>query len=345
MEFETKTPSLHVDSQKLGGLMREVLYALIPASLLMIWFFGWGTISNLILAIGFALGMEALMLKARQRPIKPFLSDYSAVVTAWLLALAMPAFAPWWLLFIATFFSIVIAKHLYGGLGYNPFNPAMVGYTVVLISFPVEMVNWFAPTDFSMGQIGLGDTLHIVFSSLGTTADWDAMTMATPLDSIKTGLTMDKELALIQQSNSFGLMAGYGWEWVSLAYLAGGIWMIYRGIISWHIPMTMLTLLAVFSGVFWLYDPSQYTSPIFHLLAGGTMLGAFFIATDPVTASTTNLGRIIYAAGIAFFIYLIRVWGSGYPDGVAFAVLIMNMAVPLIDYYTRPRAFSMGWFK
>lgn len=345
MEFETKTPSLHVESGKLGSLMRDVLIALVPGTLLMIWFFGWGTISNLVLAIGFALGFEALMLRLRQRPIAPFLQDYSAVVTAWLLALTMPAFAPWWLILIAIFFAIVIAKQLYGGLGYNPFNPAMVGYAVVLISFPVEMVNWFAPTGFSMGQIGLVDTLNIVFGNAASSGNWDAMTMATPLDSIKTGLTMDKPLGELSQGSAFGLIAGYGWEWVNLAYLLGGLWMLYRKVISWHIPASFLAGATIFSGVFWLYDSTAFMSPLFHLLAGGTMLGAFFIATDPVSASTTNLGKIIYAMGIAFFLYLIRVWGSGYPDGVAFAVLIMNMAVPLIDFYTRPRAFNMGWFK
>lgn len=345
MEFETTTASPRVDSHKLGGLMRDVLYALVPGTLLMIWFFGWGTISNLVLGISFALGFEALMLRFRQRPIAPFLNDFSAIVTAWLLALTIPAFAPWWLILIAMFFAIVIAKHLYGGLGYNPFNPAMVGYSVVLISFPVEMVNWFAPLDFSMGQIGFTDTLKIVFGSTGAEGNWDAMTMATPLDTIKTGLTMDKPLTEIKQGNSFGMLAGYGWEWVNLAYLLGGLWMIYRKVITWHIPAAFLISLVLFSGIFWLYDSSNFTSPLFHLFAGGAMLGAFFIATDPVSASTTSLGKLIYAAGIVFFLYLIRVWGSGYPDGVAFAVLIMNMAVPLIDYYTRPRAFSMGWFK
>ncbi len=339
MEFSTDNQSSTVDNHKVAEQMRLVIYALIPGALVMIWFFGWGTVSNLLLANAFALALEAVMLKMRGRPIKAFLSDYSAVVTASLLALALPAFAQWWVIFMAIFFAIVIAKHLYGGLGYNPFNPAMVGYAVVLISFPVEMVTWFAPVSHSMTEMGLMDSLQIIFAG-SSSPQWDAMTMATPLDTIKTGLTMDKTIADLKLNNSFGFFAGSGWEWVSIAYLVGGVWLIYKKVISWHIPITLLVSLAIMSSLFWIYDPTSFSSPLFHLLSGGTMLGAFFIATDPITASTTPLGKILYAMSIAFFIYLIRVWGSGYPDGVAFSVLIMNIAVPLIDYYTQPRVFG-----
>lgn len=342
MEFTADNLSNKVDNSKVAQEMRQLLYALIPGALTMVWFFGWGTISNLVLTITFALGLEALMLKLRQRPIKTFLSDYSAVVTACLLALTMPAFAPWWLLLVATFFAIIVAKHLYGGLGYNPFNPAMVGYAVVLISFPVDMVNWFTPSNFSLGSIGFLDTLTIVFQGGGAVAEWDVMTMATPLDTIKTGLRSDVPIADMLDEPTFGLFAGSGWEWVSLAYLVGGLWLIYRKIITWHIPAAFLMTLVGISLIFWLIDSSTYSSPVFHLFAGGTMLGAFFIATDPITASTTPMGKLFYAASIGFFVYAIRVWGGGYPDGVAFSVLIMNMAVPLIDYYTQPKVFGEG---
>lgn len=343
MEFSTDNISSKIDNRKVAEQMRWVIYALIPGVLLMIWFFGWGTVFNILLANIFALSFEAVMLKLRGRPVKAFLSDYSAVVTATLLAVALPAYSPWWILFIAVLFAIVIAKHLYGGLGYNPFNPAMVGYAVVLVSFPVEMVSWFAPVNFSMAQVGLWDSLQIILTSTSTTG-WDAMTMATPLDSVKTGLTMDKSIADIQQHKGFGVIAGSGWEWINLAFFMGGIWLIYKKVISWHIPITLILTLTLLSSVFWLYDSSTYTSPLFHLLVGGTVLGAFFIATDPITASTTPLGKILYAASIAFFIYIIRVWGSGYPDGVAFSVLIMNIAVPLIDYYTQPTVFGESYF-
>ncbi len=344
MQFETDAFPKKIDNSQLSSLMRDVLIALIPGILVMVWFFGWGVISNLVLATVFALGLEAIMLLIRGRPVVPFISDYSAIITAWLLALAIPAFAPWWLIFIGIFFAIVIAKQLYGGLGYNPFNPAMVGFAVLLISFPIEMVNWFTPLNNSMAHIGFMDSLHIVFSGMAT--EWDAMTMATPLDTIKTGLTMDKSVTNVMQgaksaqTPSFGLLAGAGWEWISIAYLIGGLWLMFRKVITWHIPFTLLGTLALIATIFWLYDATIYTSPLFHLLAGGSMLGAFFIATDPISASTTPLGKIIYAAGIAFFIYVIRVWGSGYPDGVAFSVLVMNMAVTLIDYYTKPKVFG-----
>ncbi|CAA6819228.1 MAG: Electron transport complex protein RnfD [uncultured Thiotrichaceae bacterium] len=320
-------------------MMREVLYALAPGTLAMMWFFGWGILFNIVITISLAIAFEALMLKLRTRPIRPFLGDYSAVVTGWLLALTMPPFAPWWLLAIAVFFSIVIAKHLYGGLGYNPFNPAMIGYAVALISFPVDMVQWPAANLSSFSSIDFVSAFqHIMLGK--PLANWDAVTMATSLDAIKTGLRMEQTVPVIEQGDMFGLFAGNGWEWVSLGYLLGGLWLLYRKIISWHIPVSLLGILALLSTVFWLIDNQQYASPLFHLLAGGAMLGAFFIATDPVSASTTPMGKILYAIGIGFLIYVIRVFGSGYPDGVAFAVIIMNMAVPIIDYYTRPRVFG-----
>lgn len=341
MDFKTTTfssPS-HIDNRHVSLMMRQVLYALVPGTLTLMWFFGWGVLSNIILAIGFALLFETVMLKLRNRPIVPFLSDYSAVVTGWLLGLAMPSASPWWLLLIAMFFAIVIAKQLYGGLGYNPFNPAMIGYAVVLISFPVEMTRWSSPITQGLLDSSLSDTFVRVFDVVANNA-WDAMTMATPLDHIKTNLMRD---VTVQQSMSdsqiLGLFAGQAWEWVSLAYLLGGVWLIYKKVITWHIPVAMLVSLLAISSVFWLFSPDQFASPLFHLFTGATMLGAFFIATDPISASTTPVGKLIYAAGIAFFVYVIRIWG-GYPDGIAFAVIIMNMAVPLIDYYTQPKIFG-----
>ena len=341
MDFKTTTFSspTHIDNSNVAKMMRQVLYALVPGTVTLMWFFGWGVLSNIMLAIGFALLLEMVMLKLRNRPIVPFLSDYSAVVTGWLLGLAMPSSSPWWLLLVALFFAIVIAKQLYGGLGYNPFNPAMIGYAVVLISFPVEMTRWTSPLAQGLLDSSLSDTIMRVFG-LVANESWDAITMATPLDHIKTNLMRD---VTVQQSmvggQQFGLLAGKAWEWVSLAYLLGGVWLIYKKVITWHIPVAMLVSLFGISTVFWLYSPEQFASPLFHLLSGATMLGAFFIATDPISASTTPLGKLIYATGIAFFVYIIRIWG-GYPDGIAFSVIIMNMAVPLIDYYTQPKIFG-----
>ncbi len=286
-----------------------------------------------------ALIAETLMLKLRNRPVKPFLSDGSAIVTALLLALALPTFSPWWLTVVGAAFALVVAKHLYGGLGYNPFNPAMVGYAMLLIAFPREMTLWL-PAE--VHNISILDNLRYTFFELlpdGQTLD--AVTAATPLDAVKTQLAQNITLSEVQQRNAelFGTLAGRGWEWVNLLFLLGGMLLVYKRIISWHIPLAMLATLFLLSGLFHLNDPDTFASPLFHLFSGATMLGAFFIATDPVTAATSNKGRIVYGIGIGFFLYIIRTWG-GYPDAVAFAVLLMNMAVPTIDYYTRPRVFG-----
>lgn len=338
MMFTTKTsPYLHTPQGGVGQIMAEVIYALVPGTLVLLWFFGWGVISNLLLSLSFALLLEAFMLKLRQRPLLPFLTDYSAVVTGWLLAVALPPYAPWWLLLIAMIFAIVIAKHLYGGLGYNPFNPAMVGYAAVLVSFPIEMTSWPTPTFTSISQISLNETLQQVL--MGGVSSWDGLTQATPLDTIKTHLRLGETVEQISQGQAFGWLAGQGWEWVSLAWFAGGLWLIYRKIISWHIPVALMAALAGMALVFWLINPQTYSSPLFHLVSGATCLGAFFIATDPVSASTTPIGKLLYAGGIGCFTYIIRVWGN-YPDALAFAVLIMNMAVPLLDTYTQPRVYG-----
>lgn len=335
----TQRTSPHISGQQhVSSIMRAVLYGLLPGTLLLLWYFGWGMLSNLLLAIGFALLLEALMLKLRQRPVQPFLSDYSVVVTAWLLAVALPAFSPWWLVAIGTGFAVVIAKHLYGGLGYNPFNPAMVGYAALLVSYPVHMTAWPTPLAGSFGQIGWEQAVQQVF--LGGAASWDAVTGATPLDAVKTALRQGKtwQDAYPAADGWLGLSP---WVWVNAAWLLGGLWLLWRHIIAWHIPLALLSSLAGLATVFWLLNPQVYASPLFHLFSGATMLGAFFIATDPVSASTTPVGKLLYASGIGAFTYLIRTWG-GYPDAVAFAVLIMNMAVPLLDYYTQPRVYGTG---
>jgi electron transport complex protein RnfD len=337
MTFSARTSPHIAVSTDVSHIMRQVLYALLPGTLLLVWYFGWGVLTNLVLAIMFAEGFEWGMLKLRKRPLRPFLSDYSAVVTAWLLAVAMPAFTPWWLMALAMLFAIVLAKHLYGGLGYNPFNPAMVGYAAMLVSYPVQMTSWPMPQDFSFAHIGLAQALQQVFA--GGSTGWDALTGATALDTLKVDLGLHKTIAAIYTNPTFGVLGGKAWEWVNLAWLVGGLWLLYQRVISWHIPVAFLGSLALLAGVFWWYDPSHYISPIAHLFTGAAMLGAFFIATDPVTASTTPSGRLVYAALIGFLVYVIRTWG-GYPDAVAFSVIIMNMAVPLLDVYTQPRVYG-----
>jgi len=260
-------------------------------------------------------------------------------VTAVLLALALPPLAPWWVTVTGTAFAIVVAKQLYGGLGYNPFNPAMVGYVVLLISFPREMTVWPAADVVSGHYAGILESVRIVFTGQPVVASLDAFTGATPLDLMKTQLGLNQTVAEAWVSPVFGDFGGKGWEWLGNGFFIGGLWLLYKRVITWHIPVAVLGSLFLMALVFSAYDPGSYPSPLFHLFSGGAMLGAFFIATDPVSAATTPKGRLVYGAGIGILTYVIRTWG-GYPDGIAFAVLLMNMATPTIDYYTQPRVLG-----
>jgi Na+-translocating ferredoxin:NAD+ oxidoreductase subunit D len=321
-------------------IMLKVLLALLPGIAAYVWIFGGAILVTLTLASVTALVSEAIMLKWRDRPVKPFLMDGSALLTAWLLALALPPLAPWWLVVVGTLFAIVIAKQLYGGLGYNPFNPAMVGYAVLLISFPAIMTKWPAPLLLAHTPLGFMDQLHFIFTAaLPNGVPVDAVTSATPLDYLKTQLGMHHQIQAITQAPIFGVLGGKGGEWVTGAYLLGGLYLMQQRIISWHLPTAFLAALALTAGVFYLLDPAHFANPAFHLLSGATMLCAFFIITDPVSGPTTPLGKLIFGAGIGMLTYLIRVYG-GYPDGVAFAVLLFNIGVPLIDAYTQPRVYG-----
>ncbi|HIQ16346.1 MAG TPA: electron transport complex subunit RsxD [Leucothrix sp.] len=339
MQFKTNTSPFFNSSNNVNGVMLQVLLALIPGTLVMMYFFGWGVLFNIILSISFAVTLEAMALLLRKRPVMVFLGDLSAVVTGWLFALTLPPLLPWWVLFVGIFFAIIIAKQLYGGLGYNPFNPAMVGFAVLIISFPLEMGLWLEAGSFLSQSYGFIDSFKIIFG-MNITPDWDAVTMATPLDAVKTGLLTGLDYnEIIKNSHYLTRSFDNTWMWSSLAFLVGGIWLLYKKVIHWQIPVALLLSLLFFSVVFHLYSPQDYASPLLHMLSGATMLGAFFIATDPVSASTTPIGKLIYGAGIGAFIYIIRVWGS-YPDAIAFSVLIMNMAVPMVDYYTQPRVLG-----
>lgn len=328
------------DAPTVSTIMFKVLLALVPGIAAYVWIYGGGILVSLTLATLTALAAEALLLKIRQRPVKPYLMDMSAVVTAWLLALALPPLAPWWLIIVGTFFAIVIAKQLYGGLGYNPFNPAMVGYAVLLISFPLIMTKWPAPLSLAEHPLSFMDQLHFIFGhGLPTDMKVDAITSATPLDYLKTQLMLKHEVASITQAPIFGVVGAKGGELVTGAYLLGGLYLLQQRIISWHLPTVFLAALAAISFAFYVIDPSHFANPLFHLMSGASMLCAFFIITDPVSGPTTPRGKIYFAAGVGLLTYLIRVYG-GYPDGVAFAVLLMNMCVPLIDALTQPRVFG-----
>ena len=340
MEFPTQSSPYLPATNDVSRLMVQVMLALVPGALCLFWFFGWGVLINLAVATATAVVAEAGALKLRGRTVLPILSDGSAVLTGLLLGLALPPLAPWWIPFIGAAFAIVVAKQLYGGLGYNPFNPAMVGYVVLIISFPLQMTLWSAPHGSDGEMLSLVDTLGLVFGQLPPAgATLDAVTMATPLDSYKTQIGQNLTWSEIVSGPLFGRFAGYGWEWINFAFLLGGLWLWQRRAIRWHIPLAMLTGLFVAALLFYIADADSFASPLFHLFSGATMLGAFFIATDPVSAATTPRGRLYYGAGIGVLVYLIRTWG-GYPDGVAFAVLLMNMAAPTIDYYSQPRVFG-----
>lgn len=328
------------DAPTVSLIMLKVLLALVPGIFAYAWIYGGGILITLSLATATALIAEAASLKLRERPVKPHLMDLSAVVTAWLLALALPPLAPWWLVVVGTFFAIVIAKQLYGGLGYNPFNPAMVGYAVLLISFPLIMTKWPAPLILAQTKLGFLDQFHFIFSNtLPAGMTVDAVTSATPLDYLKTQLKLNHAMANITQAPIFGMFGAKGGEVVVGAYLLGGLYLVQQRIISWHLPTAFLAALAAAALIFYAVNPAHYASPLFHLMSGASMLCAFFIITDPVSGPTTPRGKLFFAAGAGVLTYLIRTYG-GYPDGVAFAVLLMNMCVPLIDAYTQPRVFG-----
>ena len=318
-------------------VMLQVCAALIPGTLVYAFLIGPAILAQLIIAATAALLAEALMLHLTGKPKSLFLSDGSALVTAWLIALTFPPLAPWWLVIVSTAFALIVAKHLYGGLGQNPFNPAMVAFAVAIVSFPSLMSQW---PNLSLKQ-GVDEQLAIIF---GLAPRLDAISGATPLDTMKTALKMeDSGLSIadiLKNQDIFGNFAGRGWEWVTTAYLLGGLWLWYRKIISWHIPTAFIAAMLSLSGLLWLYNPGQFASPLFHLFSGGTLLGAFFIATDPVSGCTTPRGKLIFGAGAGLMAYIIRVFG-GYPDGIAFAVLLMNLCAPLIDHLTQPPIFGM----
>ncbi len=340
MRFRTESSPHIIPRHSVGGVMRQVLLALVPGTLAMTWFFGWGVLVNVVLAVLFAVALEATMVALRRRPVMATLSDNSAIVAAWLFALAVPPLTPVWVTLIGIAFAIIVAKHLYGGLGYNPFNPAMVGYVVVLISFPREMALWPAPETLPQMPLGLWQTLQTVLTgSLPAGMDWDAITRATPLDAVREGLVSGRTVSELTRSPVFGTFSETGWEWVGNFFLLGGLYLLFRRIIGWQIPLAVILGVAVPAGFFWMLDPDQFASPAFHVFSGAVILGAFFIATDPVSASTTPLGRLFYGAGIGLLIFVIRTWG-GYPDAVAFAVLLMNMVAPTLDHLTRPRVYG-----
>jgi len=342
MQFKVLSSPFLKPKNNVTKVMLHVLVALLPALIAYIYYFGWGIFINIIIAVLSALMFEGLALKLQNKPIIPALSDLSAVVTAVLLAFALPPLCAWWITVLGSGFAILFAKHLYGGLGYNIFNPAMAAYVVLLISFPKEMVVWLAPrgVDLGLESVSFGQNLYYTFyGSLPNATTIDAVTSATPLDILKTDLGGMQTMQEIKTHPIFGSMGAQGWEWINNWIAIGGFYLLAMKVIRWHIPVVVLASLICIATVFNIYDPGHYAKATFHVFTGATMLCAFFIATDPVSAATSIKGRIIYAVGIGLLIYIIRTWG-GYPDAIAFAVLLMNMCVPLIDYYCKPVAYG-----
>ncbi len=338
--FNTESAPHIPNKNSVAKVMLTVWLALVPAMLAHVLFFGTGIIIQLTLSIIFALFFEITSLKLLGKPIKLFLKDYSAFVTGLLFALCISPVAPWWISFIGMFFAIVVAKHLFGGLGQNIFNPAMLGFAVVLISFPQAMSIWLPPHSISPYAMSFVENLHAIFlGQFPTAIEFDTLTQATPLDLIKTGISQDKMMSEITTGVVFGDFGGLGWEWVANMYFIGGVFLIYKKIITWRVPTAVILTTIAFSLPFYLFDADNFIGPLQHLFSGGLMLGAFFIATDPTSGCSSHKGQLIFGAGVAIMTLLIREFGN-FPDGVAFGVLIMNMSAPLIDRLTIPKAFG-----
>ncbi len=330
-----RVTSPHASGQhQVSAVMRDVLLATLPGVAVMTYFFGPGTLANIIFGGALAVGCEYAVTALRGRDPRAAVSDLSVLVTSTLLCIALPPYAPWWLIVIGVLTAVLLGKQVFGGLGYNPFNPAMVGYVVLLISFPVQMSHWAPPR--GLGDVpGLVETWQHLFAPGGI----DAVTAATPLDLLRqnTGLLFDD---LLTERAELSGWAGVGWFEVNLAFLAGGAWLLYRRIFTWHAPIAMLVALSL--SALMGYDGGSSESggsALFHLFSGATMFAAFFIITDPVSSAVSNRGRLIFGALIGLLVYLIRVLGN-YPDAVAFAVLILNFCAPFIDHYTQPTVYG-----
>ncbi len=313
-------------------IMFDVLVALTPALLAAVYFFGFDAVRLVAVCVASCVGAEALCRKAMGRPVKAALADLSAVVTGLLLAFNLPPSLPSWMAVLGSVFAIGIAKQAFGGLGYNPFNPALAGRAFLLISFTGRMTAWHAarlPERWSFGGLTM-----------------DALTSATPLGMVKDAIKAGDPLPVAMDGATtlrflLGDMGGCLGEVSALALLLGGAYLLARRCISWHVPVCYLGTVALFSGIHWAANPAAAMPPHFHLLTGGLMLGAWFMATDMVTTPVTNKGLVVFGIGCGVLTMTIRiVAGGAYPEGVSFAILLMNAVVPLINRATRPRLFG-----
>lgn len=320
------SPSPHIHSKtSTRSLMLDVVIALLPSVLVTILFYGWSAVVILASSVVFCVLLEYLITKYLLK--KPgTIGDMSAVVTGIILALNLPPTAPWWVAMIGAIVAIGVAKMTFGGLGQNVFNPAITGRVFLLISFPAIMTTWSGAKGFIGGA--------------------DAVSGATPLGIVKEGLMQGQTLQQIFDLHDFSYaqmlfvnMGGSAGEISAIAIIIGFIYLLARKVIRPYITLSILVTVAVFSGIFWLIDPSQYTDPLFNLLTGGVLLGSVFMATDYVTSPMSDKGGIIFGIGIGIITMLIRYFGS-YPEGMSFAILIMNSTVPLINKFCKQKKFG-----
>lgn len=339
-------PHTH-STASVSSIMGNVILALLPATAFGVYLFGWPAFNLLIITLLTSVVGEAICLRIMRKPIWPFLGDGSAVVTGWLVALTLPPWAPWWIAVIGGLFAIVIGKQLFGGIGQNPFNPAMLARVMLLIAFPLEMTIWVNPHPlFSPNSPTFIEGLYITFWGV---ENIEAISSASLLGHLKTQLTLGHTVPEILAASSYspldsliGFTNGSFVETSGLLLLLGGLYLLARKIITWHIPFSMLATVILLATIFNEYNPDRYVNALFHVLNGGALLAAFFIATDLVTSPATSLGKIIFGIGCGAIEYIIRTWGS-FPEGVGFAVLLMNALTPLIDHYLRPRIYGRTW--
>ncbi len=333
--------SPHVSSaRRVDDIMKKVILALLPAVGFGIFLFGWSALFLTMVTVLSALFFEAVCLKLKGSTIESYLCDGSAIVTGLLVAMTLPPYAPWWIGVVGSGLAIILGKHVYGGLGQNLFNPAMLARVALLISFPIEMTTWVNVSPFFTG-LDILESFKITFSGVEIS---DAITGATTLGFVKTGFSQAQLLPDLLSDYS-GFLAFIGWERGSLGetstllILLGGLWLMRQGVIQWFIPVSLLATITFLSTLFNLIDSTHYLSAWVHLNSGAVMLVAFFIATDYVTSPNTPLGQLIFGTGCGVLIFVIRSWG-GYPEGTGFAVLLMNSVTPLIDHYIRPRIYG-----
>jgi Na+-translocating ferredoxin:NAD+ oxidoreductase subunit D len=326
MNLLTLSGSPHVQTGRtVRGIMFDVVIAMIPALLVSFWFFGLGAVKVTLVAVISCILFEWLITKYLLKS-KSTIADGSAIVTGILLAFNVPSSLPVWMMVIGSLVAIGITKMSFGGLGKNPFNPAIVGRIFLMISFPVDMTMWPKPIE-SRWILNFGGLEKTVL---------DSITGPTPLGLLKSG----KMAELPAYADMLmGNMGGSVGEISAIALIIGAVYMLFRKVITWHIPVSYLGAVVIFTGILWLVNPGVYIDPLFHLITGGLMLGAFYMATDMVTSPMSGKGMLVYGLGCGVLTVVIRIFGA-YPEGVSFAILIMNLAVPLINRSMKPKRFG-----